>query len=270
LRAALDSGRNAHRSGPGRSPESPVSKTSLGKLHAAGTSRDDHLHARSGMIPACPTGRRRRVSSCSTRSTARPPRAGGAAPPRRRPSLRLAAADGPRRRLGARYMIAAEIGEIERFSSPKKLCGYTGLCPRVSQSGLARLPRLARQERAEVPALGADRGGDPCRAAPGLPGALRAHGEAARKAARQEGRPRRHREKGRGGELADAHPQPTPLLGQAPRPSLWRHDRPHLRCATGARHPLTFSFRRRSHREMSSARTRGSRAVHDDVRRTAT
>ena len=33
------------------------------------------------------------------------------------------------------FTIAAEIGEIERFSSPKKLVGYTGLCPRVIQSG---------------------------------------------------------------------------------------------------------------------------------------
>jgi len=33
------------------------------------------------------------------------------------------------------YTIAAEIGSIERFASPKKLCGYTGLCPRVLQSG---------------------------------------------------------------------------------------------------------------------------------------
>jgi len=33
------------------------------------------------------------------------------------------------------YTIAAEIGEIERFASPKKLTGYTGLCPRVYQSG---------------------------------------------------------------------------------------------------------------------------------------
>lgn len=33
------------------------------------------------------------------------------------------------------YTIAAEIGEIERFASPKKLCGYSGLCPRVYQSG---------------------------------------------------------------------------------------------------------------------------------------
>ena len=33
------------------------------------------------------------------------------------------------------YTIAAEIGEITRFHSPGKLCSYTGLCPRVYQSG---------------------------------------------------------------------------------------------------------------------------------------
>ena len=33
------------------------------------------------------------------------------------------------------YTIAAEIGDITRFASPKKLCGYTGLCPSVYQSG---------------------------------------------------------------------------------------------------------------------------------------
>jgi transposase len=33
------------------------------------------------------------------------------------------------------YTIAAEIGEIRRFASPRKLTGYTGLCPRVYQSG---------------------------------------------------------------------------------------------------------------------------------------
>ena len=33
------------------------------------------------------------------------------------------------------YTIAAEIGDIARFASAKKLCGYTGLCPRVYQSG---------------------------------------------------------------------------------------------------------------------------------------
>ncbi len=33
------------------------------------------------------------------------------------------------------YTIAAEIGDISRFGSPTKLVGYTGLCPRVYQSG---------------------------------------------------------------------------------------------------------------------------------------
>jgi transposase len=33
------------------------------------------------------------------------------------------------------YTIAAEIGDINRFANPKKLTSYTGLCPRVYQSG---------------------------------------------------------------------------------------------------------------------------------------
>ena len=33
------------------------------------------------------------------------------------------------------YTIAAEIGDIGRFASPRKLAGYTGLCPRDYQSG---------------------------------------------------------------------------------------------------------------------------------------
>jgi len=33
------------------------------------------------------------------------------------------------------FTIAAEIGDITRFRSAKKLCSYTGLCPRVIQSG---------------------------------------------------------------------------------------------------------------------------------------
>jgi transposase len=33
------------------------------------------------------------------------------------------------------FTIAAEIGAIERFESPQRLTGYTGLCPRVNQSG---------------------------------------------------------------------------------------------------------------------------------------
>ena len=33
------------------------------------------------------------------------------------------------------YTIAAEIGDITRFATPRKLVGYTGLCPRVHQTG---------------------------------------------------------------------------------------------------------------------------------------
>jgi transposase len=33
------------------------------------------------------------------------------------------------------FTIASEIGDITRFPTAKKLCGYTGLCPRVHQSG---------------------------------------------------------------------------------------------------------------------------------------
>jgi len=33
------------------------------------------------------------------------------------------------------YTIAAELGDIRRFPSPRKLAGYSGLCPRVYQSG---------------------------------------------------------------------------------------------------------------------------------------
>jgi transposase len=33
------------------------------------------------------------------------------------------------------FTIASEIGAIERFATPRKLIGYTGLCPRVHQSG---------------------------------------------------------------------------------------------------------------------------------------
>jgi transposase len=33
------------------------------------------------------------------------------------------------------YTVACEIGDINRFSTPVKLTGYSGLCPRVKQSG---------------------------------------------------------------------------------------------------------------------------------------
>ena len=58
--------------------------------------------------------------------------------------LRLAGVDNPDVQLlmtapGIGWILAStilgEVGDITRFSSPAKLCGYTGLCPRVYQSG---------------------------------------------------------------------------------------------------------------------------------------
>jgi len=44
------------------------------------------------------------------------------------------------------YTVAAEIGSIERFPTPTKLAGYTGLCPRVYQSGASdRRGSLSKQ-----------------------------------------------------------------------------------------------------------------------------
>ena len=53
----------------------------------------------------------------------------------RRPPLCAVVDDRPGIAWVLGYTIAAEVGDIARFPSPKKLCGYTGLCPRVYQSG---------------------------------------------------------------------------------------------------------------------------------------
>ena len=55
------------------------------------------------------------------------------------------------------FTIASQIGDINRFTSPTKPCGYTGLCPRVIQSGNTE-PRPDLQTRTALPALGALRG----------------------------------------------------------------------------------------------------------------
>jgi transposase len=106
------------------------------------------------------------------------------------------------------FTIAAEIGDIHRFPSPKKLCGYTGLCPRLSVRG-PRQPRPADQARAEVAALG-DARGDHARVAPsGLPRALSAHQAPPRPPARGQGRPDRRRPQAHRSDLAHAHQQRT-------------------------------------------------------------
>jgi transposase len=73
------------------------------------------------------------------------------------------------------FTIAAEIGDISRFSSPVKPTGYTGLCPRVNQSRGHGPPRPAVEARPQISALGADGSSDPRLRAPALQRALPAH-----------------------------------------------------------------------------------------------
>ena len=107
------------------------------------------------------------------------------------------------------FTIAAEIGQVERFPSPQKLTGYTGLCPRVNQSGDKGPPRAVDQARAHLPALGAARGDDARASPPRLRAALPAHQAPARQAARRQGRSGRHRPPAHPRDLAHAFPQPA-------------------------------------------------------------
>ena len=106
------------------------------------------------------------------------------------------------------FTIAAEIGDINRFPSPKKLCGYTGLCPRVHQSG-EKDRRPADQAGPQIPALGDARSDHARAAAPRLPRALPTQQTAPRQTARRQSRPDRHRQKAHRSDLAHAHPQRT-------------------------------------------------------------
>ncbi len=107
------------------------------------------------------------------------------------------------------YTIAAEIGDISRFANPRKLTGYTGLCPRVYQSGERDLrgpltkqgPRYLRWALVEAATHAAT--------AADLSRPLPAHQGAHRQTARRQGRPDRPRPPTRRSDLAHAHPQPT-------------------------------------------------------------
>ena len=99
------------------------------------------------------------------------------------------------------YTIAAEIGDINRFASPKKLCGSTGLCPRVNQSG----DRDRRGPQTKQGPKCSKRRCTPCATRPTR--ALPAHQAPSRPPARRQGRPDRHRPKAHRSDLAHAHPQ---------------------------------------------------------------
>ena len=131
------------------------------------------------------------------------------------------------------YTIAAEIGEIERFASPKKLTGYTGLCPRVYQSGELRPARAARQERPHLSALGPDRGGHPRRQPSLLRRALPGDQAAPRPPARRQGGARRGGAQARRGDLVHAHP-PADVCSARSHAASGRVDDPRLRWTAGA------------------------------------
>jgi transposase len=104
------------------------------------------------------------------------------------------------------YTIAAEVGDISRFATPRKLAGYTGLCPRVYQSGERDLrgplakqgPRYLRW--ALVEAVLHRRG---------LSRPLPAHESADRQTARRQGRADRSRTPLVRGDLAHAQSRRT-------------------------------------------------------------
>src|SRR5215212_5952901 len=114
------------------------------------------------------------------------------------------------------FTVASEIGDITPFASPNKLCGYTGLCPRVIQSGNTDRrgpiskhgPRYLRWGLFEA-ALNA------CKR-PGLPRALPAHRETPRPPTRPQGRPDRPLPQAHRSDLTHAHPQSALRSGRRP------------------------------------------------------
>ena len=117
------------------------------------------------------------------------------------------------------FTIAAEIGDIRRFPTPRKLCGYTGLCPRVSQSGdkdrrgplTKQGPRYLRWAMLEA-TMHALR--HPAYAERYQQTKRRLGKQRGAKVAQVRRRPPAHR-----GRLAHAHPQPALRSGRRPSSS---------------------------------------------------
>ena len=107
------------------------------------------------------------------------------------------------------YTIAAELGDITRFPTPRKLAGYTGLCPPRLPIRPARPARPARETGTSLPSLGARRGRHPRLHGAGLSRPLPADESSHRQAARRQGRADRPRPPAVRSDLAHAHPKPT-------------------------------------------------------------
>jgi transposase len=107
------------------------------------------------------------------------------------------------------YTVAAELGDIGRFPTPRKLVGYSSLCPRVYQSGERDLRGPGRQAGTALSPLGVGRGRHPRLHPSRLPPALHGQESAHRQTARRQGRAGRPRPPPRRGDLAHAHPRTT-------------------------------------------------------------
>src|SRR5215212_5750332 len=107
------------------------------------------------------------------------------------------------------YTIAAEIGDIGRFATPRKLTGYTGLCPRVYQSGERDLrgplakqgPRYLRWALVEAATHACT--------APVYRERYQQTKARIGKTPRRQGRAHRSRPPAHRSDLAHAHPRPT-------------------------------------------------------------
>jgi transposase len=149
------------------------------------------------------------------------------------------------------FTIAAEIGEIERFASPEKLAGYTGLCPRVNQSGdkdrrgpltkhgptylrwaLLEATMHALKHPPTRSATSATSAGSASSAAPRSPRSISPAGSRTRSGTCL---------------LATRSSLPeAPLF-------VWRHDRPFWTCARERSIQFRLIPRRGGHRDMSAA-----------------
>jgi transposase len=109
------------------------------------------------------------------------------------------------------YTIASEIGDITRFTTPRKLIGYTGLCPRVYQ---ARPPRRPRQARPQLPALGTRRSRPHRRPPTHLQRNRSPPAQPPRPLPRQRDRRDHDRTKDHRSDLVDADPQPALCSGK--------------------------------------------------------
>ena len=112
------------------------------------------------------------------------------------------------------FTVASEIGDIERFASPAKLCGYTGLCPRVIQSGSTDRRGPISKHGPRYLRWGLFEAAHERLQAPALRRALPAHQAPPRPPTRPQGRPDRTLPQADRGDLAHAHPQPTVRSGR--------------------------------------------------------